>query len=269
MGEFVRTADMMERLRRHYLKPGNMPGGVFVPEVGINGPMRQQRCDALYVGFTSSSGRLLVGHEVKVSRSDWRHELDQPHKADRWSDQCHAWYVVAPSIEVVKPEELPHGWGLLTINPRTTTRLDVTVKAATYPDREPAWWAVRSLIARNDTLTWQAIADKAAQLVEARVKDAVRVAESNRLAMHGRDAELAANLRAALRTHRRGDDMIYASDDDLVAAVVALLRNQQAARQLRDTIQRHVRSLRALTDPLRDAYGPLAELADTIGKDTP
>jgi hypothetical protein len=154
------TADLLARLDRHYIKPGEAyPGGVFIPEVGWNGGTANSRCDAIYVGFTGSSGRLLIGHEVKVTRADWRRELDHPGKADAWADQCHAWYVVAPSTAVVKPEELPHGWGLLTINPRTTVRLDVTVKAAVHADRAPSWDAVRSVLSRADTLRAQAIVD--------------------------------------------------------------------------------------------------------------
>lgn len=91
----VRAADLLTRLQRHYIKPGEvLPGGVFVPEVGVNGGV-QSRCDAIYVGFTSTSGRQLVGHELKVSRADWQHELDQAGKADFWHDNTHQWYVAA------------------------------------------------------------------------------------------------------------------------------------------------------------------------------
>lgn len=80
----MRTEELLARLQRHYIKPGEQfPGGIFLPEVGWNG-RSGGRVDALYVGFTSTSGRRLVGHELKVSRSDWRHELDQPGKADGW-----------------------------------------------------------------------------------------------------------------------------------------------------------------------------------------
>lgn len=154
------TGDLLARLERHYIKPGETyPGGVFLPEVGWNGGTSNSRADALYVGFTGSSGRLLIGHEVKVSCADWRRELDKPGKADAWADQCHAWYVVAPSTAVVKPEELPHGWGLMLINPRSTVRLDITVKADIHTDRQPSWDALRSILARADTLRAQAIVD--------------------------------------------------------------------------------------------------------------
>lgn len=150
----VNAEELLARLRRHYLKPGPMPGGVFVPECGINGRQgSSRRCDALYVGFTSASGRRLIGHELKVSRSDWRHELDQPAKADSWADECHEWYVVAPSTDIVPPDELPAGWGLLVPNTRTKIRMDIAVKATRKPDdHNPSWDIVRSVMARVDTL---------------------------------------------------------------------------------------------------------------------
>lgn len=148
------TKDLLERLRRHYIKPGSMPGGIFVPECGINGGP-QTRADALYVGFTSTSGRVLVGHELKVSRADWRRELDHAGKADFWADNCHQWIIVAPGPDVVPKEEVPHGWGLMYPNARTTTRMDVVVKPVTHADRQPEWNAVRSIMARLDTLRAQ------------------------------------------------------------------------------------------------------------------
>lgn len=145
------TAALLDLLKRHYIKPGtDMPGGIFLPECGVNGEIGS-RVDALYVGFTSASGRLLVGHELKVSRSDWRRELDKVGKADFWADNCHQWWIVAPGPEVVPKDELPHGWGLLYPGARGS-RMQVVVKAETHAQRTPSWQAVRSVLARVDTL---------------------------------------------------------------------------------------------------------------------
>jgi hypothetical protein len=149
------TADLMDRLRRHYIKPGvGLSGGVFVPECGLNGTT-SRRCDAVYVGFTSTSGRLLVGHEVKATRSDWLHELDQVQKADVWADQCHAWWLVT-APDVVRDGELPAGWGHMVPGP-SATRMKVLHPATHYLDRHPSWLVVRSVIARLDTLQTQAM----------------------------------------------------------------------------------------------------------------
>lgn len=147
------TSTLLEVLRRHYIKPGAFPGGIFLPECGVNGGTGAgSRADALYIGFTSTSGRLLVGHELKISRADWRKELDSAGKADFWADNCHAWYVVAPGPEIVPKDEVPHGWGLMYPSARSRTRMDVVIKPPVRPERVPSWTAVRSIMARLDTL---------------------------------------------------------------------------------------------------------------------
>lgn len=146
------TKSLLQLLERHYIKPGPFPGGVFVPECGINGSGSQSRADALYVGFTSTSGRLLVGHEIKVSRADWRKELDTAGKADFWADNCHQWFIVAPGPEIVPKEEVPAGWGLMYPSPRTKTRMQIVLRPDTHKDRVPSWDAVRSILGRLDTL---------------------------------------------------------------------------------------------------------------------
>lgn len=158
MGE---TAALMALLRRHYIKPGlNMPGGVFLPEVGQNGGWGAgSRCDAIYVGFTSSSGRILVGHELKVSRADWLNELNKPGKADAWADECHEWWLVVNNPAIVHDGELPAGWGLMVPSPRSRNRMQIHTRAVRKDPgvHRPSWDAVRSIMARQDTLCAQTI----------------------------------------------------------------------------------------------------------------
>jgi hypothetical protein len=219
------TADLMARLRRHYIKPGPMPGGVFIPEVGINGGFGQgRRCDAIYAGFTSSSGRLLVGHEVKASRADWLTELGKLDKADTWADACHAWYLVTVP-GVVRPGELPAGWGLMTPG-RARTRLEVQTPAKVHADRTPPWDAVRSIMARLDTL-----------------QAAERVETERRIRR-----ELHAQLTAAEETRRTALAAQLNADDG--AAALAQLRELEGAlgvRVLPDTGREWGTNLKAST----------------------
>lgn len=157
------TTTLLALLQRHYLKPGELkPGGAFVPEVGNNGSFGGgRRCDAIYVGFTSVSGRILVGHEIKVSRADWLAELNKPGKADAWADECHEWWVVVPDPAIVHAGELPDGWGLMHPGGGRTTRMRVHTKAHRKDPRthRPSWDSVRSVIARLDTLRAGAVAE--------------------------------------------------------------------------------------------------------------
>lgn len=271
------TADLLQRLERHYIKPGaDYPGGIFLPEVtygGAGGP----RADALYVGFTSASGRVLVGHEVKVSRADWRRELDKAGKADTWADECHAWYVVAPSTDIVPAEEVPHGWGLMVINPRTTTRLDIVVKPTVRADHTPSWTAARSLLSRVDTLRAQIIWDAKQKAtadahrdvearVEQRLQNLVQRDDAGRLRaqLDGIFAALGVRRIEAdgRRTSWAGEDWLTLADLEASAAFLRAYRDvASAAEQLRsrfndpigrtrehlDALDKAIESLQALT----------------------
>lgn len=59
------------------------------------------------------TGPLLHGHEVKVSRSDWLTELRDPDKAEAFRRFCDYWWLVVSEKSIVKPGELPVGWGLI------------------------------------------------------------------------------------------------------------------------------------------------------------
>lgn len=162
MGE---TTTLLALLQRHYIKPGaDLPGGVFLPEVGWNpaggASGRDGGCDAIYVGFTGSSGRLLVGHELKISRADWLNELNKPGKADAWADQCHEWWLVVNDPAIVHTGELPAGWGLMSPGVRSKTRMTAHTTAERKPaGHAPSWHAVRSIMARQDTLRSRAVAE--------------------------------------------------------------------------------------------------------------
>lgn len=147
----MNAKELVERLRRHYIKPGDeMPGGMFMTEVALG----KRRADALYVGFFASRGKRLTGFEVKVARSDWLAELDQPAKAETWHAHCHDWYIVAPDTDIVRPEELPDGWGLIIPdpNPRTKTRMKVVVRAKVHEREELPWHVVHALVQKSDSV---------------------------------------------------------------------------------------------------------------------
>ncbi|GAB4989565.1 MULTISPECIES: hypothetical protein [Mycobacterium] len=195
------TDTLLALLKRHYIKPGaDLPGGVFLPEVGMNGGWGAgSRCDAIYIGFTSSSGRLLVGHGLKVSRADWLNELNTPGKADAWADECHEWWLVVPSPTIVQAGELPAGWGLMHPG-RSKTRMQVhkpaTRKSA---DHRPSWDAVRSIIARSDTLRATAIHEARAAArkeAEQKITEAVDAGVERRLARQPDAEDLQRKLKA-------------------------------------------------------------------------
>jgi len=66
--------------------------------------------DAIVVSCWPSRGIWIAGIEVKVSRQDWKNELDQPEKAAEILKWCDFWWVAAPA-GVVELAEVPQTWG--------------------------------------------------------------------------------------------------------------------------------------------------------------
>ena len=64
-------------------------------------------------GPIENRGPFLNGHEVKCSRGDWLRELKHPDKADAFSRFMHYWWLVVSDKNIVGPDELPEGWGLM------------------------------------------------------------------------------------------------------------------------------------------------------------
>lgn len=79
--------------------------------VGYDGD--EGRLDVLVgANWRADGGRRFIGCEVKASRADWLRELRDHRKRVGLEAVCGERWVVAWG-GVVKPEELPAGWGLL------------------------------------------------------------------------------------------------------------------------------------------------------------
>ena len=111
----MKTPEVMKILADRY----HAPSHAFIPEFrGGTGYKVEQRVDALAMDLwpSSKNGLKLIGFEVKVSRSDWRHEMENPRKCDFMKKFCDYWYLVVGDLNVVKyPHEIPPDWGLMFI----------------------------------------------------------------------------------------------------------------------------------------------------------
>jgi hypothetical protein len=253
----VNTKELMQRLERHYIKPGApLPGGIFLPEVGWNNGGGQGGCDAIYVGFTSTSGRVLTGHELKVSRADWVKEMESPGKADAWADQCHQWYLVVSDPDIVREGELPPGWGLMVPNPRTKTRMDVKVRPEHKLNHDPSWLAVRSIMARQDTLRAQAIMRIKQDAVVAARAEQAEALEKARAAAKQPDEHAAILLWEAIR--KRGHWLHFSGTDDYrFEETVDAMCNALDGINLKRNVENHLRG------KLRDIERAMSELRES------
>lgn len=106
------TANMIiQRLKDRYPL-----GDGWITMAEVTPPGCRRRFDLIAIMGWQSRGHEVMGFEVKVSRSDWLAELKQPAKAEPLASLCSRWWIAAPPGVVVK-DEMPAGWGLLTIHP--------------------------------------------------------------------------------------------------------------------------------------------------------
>jgi hypothetical protein len=140
--------EIRDALRAHYCPPGNprkAESYVLVEEAraGAAWAGNAGQCDLIAVGAWQSTGHERIGHEVKVSRSDWLRERADPTKADRFMRYCHRWYLVIPTAKgttpIVEIDEVPASWGLMAVQ---GGRLRTFRKAPLlHPEPLPeSWW---------------------------------------------------------------------------------------------------------------------------------
>lgn len=113
---------VMQALRLRYAPPA----WALFEEVGnATGTMHSRRADAIAMSLWPSRGLELHGFEVKISRSDWVRERDDPAKAEVIAKRCDRWWLVVGDEKLVHDGELPPSWGLLVLKgDKLVTKVD-------------------------------------------------------------------------------------------------------------------------------------------------
>jgi len=116
----VTEREMLTHLRARYTKirPGT-DADQFVRAQHVRYPQDYGHAAAIadYIVLDTWTPHDIIGFEIKVTRSDWLTELRDPRKAEYWRKHCHRWYLVTSHREIVR-NDLPHGWGHMTLTPR-------------------------------------------------------------------------------------------------------------------------------------------------------
>lgn len=104
-----KSSEMVELLKGKYPKQKY----ALITEVP-NGTSdnKSRTADAIAMGCWKTVGIHLSGFEIKVSRSDWRNELNDLSKSAVFQKHCHRWWIVA-APGIVQVEEMPAEWGLM------------------------------------------------------------------------------------------------------------------------------------------------------------
>ena len=108
--------DVLDHLRRRYTHTaGNGERYVLAEHVRDHGAGAKRTADLMVRDVWDSTGHVLHGFEVKVSRSDWLSELRDPSKAERFKRHCDYWWLAVSDVSIVR-DDLPDGWGLVVIS---------------------------------------------------------------------------------------------------------------------------------------------------------
>lgn len=181
-----RTArDMLTMLAKHYEPPPSKPhGGRMVEE--IQAPRGTRRADALYMPITTAGRGTIIGHEIKVTRSDVITELRDPHKADSWLRYCSRWWLVVADAAFLDGLDVPAEWGVLAPPSRANTRFMTVVRQAPTLTPDPAimseaWGTIFAKVAYADIAEMNALQRALTDAAEWKRRYSERAAEVTRL----------------------------------------------------------------------------------------
>lgn len=257
----AKAGDLVDMLRRHYLPEGRPAGGILAAE--IESPDGRRRADAVWAPWSIAGGAGLVGHEVKVARSDVIAELADPMKADPWARFCSRWWLVVADPALVDGLDVPAAWGIMAppSGRRRRTMTVVREAPALKPlDTGPAW---RRIATWHDARLGQRLRD-AEWNAERYKADAERLRgdlDARRMAGEARAdprATLIAQILAAL--DRTPGWYRNVPVDDVVAAIVDLEAHRGLVRSARHELEYLVSEARRIAAPMEHVAKELERL---------
>ncbi len=106
----ITSCDIVKRLHERYDSPRY---SAFTELRNSNTTNSRRTIDFFAIGNWSKTVDS-VAVEVKISRSDFQRELDDPSKRELWEKEAmECWFAIPAGL--IKPEEIPEGWGLLEV----------------------------------------------------------------------------------------------------------------------------------------------------------
>lgn len=264
--------DVVAMLRRHYLPEGRPPGGILAAEIGA--PDGTRRADAVWAPLSLSGGGL-VGHEVKVTRSDVLAELADPTKPDPWLQYCSRWWLTVSDPALVDGLDIPEAWGIMAPPSGRRTRSMTILRQAPLRkvgDTGPAW---RRLLSWNHHRTAETVArlDADVRWKTQQIDRLEQQIHEQALGGVGRTdprAVRAGNiLRGVEDAARRRTTGVWidsgdVTDDDIVTALLDLATTRSVTREARWALDRLVSAADQFRDPMAGIAKQLAALRQEV-----
>lgn len=219
----------------------------FVPQVpNATGMNKTRTADGLAMSLWPSKGLHLHGFEIKVARSDWLSEIQDPTKANAFARYCHYWWVVAPT-GVAKIEEMPADWGWMA---PTKTGLRVKKAATFVQEPEPIDFVLLAGIFRaclRSSDSEKRVRQARQEGYQAGVSTANRRAETNKSVEQERDERELRYLRKSIADFEESSGVKISRWDagrigEVVSAVMATDKLTERLARTRDELQKVVAS---------------------------
>lgn len=262
------VSELRSAIERRYPAPGYVTMFEVRDATGFDSG---RSADAMTVGMYRSRGLQIEGFEIKISRSDWLHEMKQPGKSEVWLRHCHRWWLVTHDANIVLPGELPPSWGMLVLGARG--RLDAVHVA---PSLHPEPLTMRAMTALMHAGRQQVIAGEAERIRVAKAEGYEQGKHSSGWEAKNTKEELdmlrkqVNELEAACGYRIVHDGLRYGGmKPDQVAKVVALLREEN--RQSEDfsgmvsQLKWKAEGMESAARLIREAHDGLAQLIPVSG----
>lgn len=105
----------------------------------------EQRFDAWAINLYPSKGHMTIVYEVKVSRSDFLHEIANPTKREQALRHSNEFYFAVPT-GLIQLQEVPEECGLLYVNEDLTIK---TIRKAPFRCDALLTWSLLASVARR------------------------------------------------------------------------------------------------------------------------
>lgn len=140
---FALTVGILDALAKRYAQPE----WAFFDELSTRTGHASQRVDAWAMHCWPSSKYERISFEIKVSRSDWIKELNNPIKREHAKTIANKFYFVCPA-GMIKPDEVPPDTGLIWWHPKTESLGGKVIAPDLEHNYVPTWGFVASIARR-------------------------------------------------------------------------------------------------------------------------
>lgn len=222
--------------------------------LNATGAAHTRAADAIAMSLWPSRGLELWGMEIKVYRSDWLKERQDPTKAETIAKYCDKWWLVTATGVVADQSEVPPAWGWMEFDgKKIVTRRDAAKTEAAPMDRR----FLAALLRRADKVD-AALVDAEVEKRLATMKERQEAEIESRVNMRTREAQaIKVEVEAfeAAAGFKIGQHRGFTSDAAEIGRAVAMIQRSGVADSWRN--------LETLADMLRKQ----AEQIEKTGRD--